>query len=95
VSARKSKRTRHIPHRTCIGCREVIEKRCLVRIVKGPEGVKVDPTGKAQGRGAYLHNRKSCWEKVLPGSLNHALRTELAEEAIEELSEYMNNLTDE
>jgi len=73
----------------------VIEKRSLVRIVNGPEGVKIDPTGKAPGRGAYLHNRQSCWKKALPGSLNHALRSDLTEEAIEELSAYMNSLTDE
>jgi hypothetical protein len=40
--------------------------------------VNVDPTGKAAGRGAYLHNRRSCWEKALSnGALERALKVEL------------------
>jgi predicted RNA-binding protein YlxR (DUF448 family) len=95
VSSRKSKRRRHIPQRTCIGCRKVLPKRSLIRIVNGPDGVKIDPTGKAPGRGAYLHNSRSCWENAIPGSLARALRTELTDETIEELSLYMKNLADE
>ena len=34
----------------------VLPKRSLVRLVRRPEGVQVDPTGKLAGRGAYLHN---------------------------------------
>jgi predicted RNA-binding protein YlxR (DUF448 family) len=55
----------------------------------------VDPTGKAPGRGAYLHNVQSCWKKAIPDSLNRALRTDLTDETIEELSLYMKNLADE
>ncbi len=95
MSSRKSKRRRHIPQRTCIGCRKVLPKRSLIRIVNGPDGVKVDLTGKAPGRGAYLHNVRSCWERAIPGSLTRALRTELTDETIEELSLYMKNLADE
>jgi len=40
----------------------------------------VDPTGKLSGRGAYLHDRRSCWERGLKGTLAHALKTELTEE---------------
>lgn len=50
-----------------------------MRIVRTPEGVIYDPTGKANGRGAYLHDRRSCWERALKGSLAQALRTELTE----------------
>jgi len=39
--------------------------------------VLVDPTGKRAGRGAYLHDRRSCWEAGLHGSLARALKTEL------------------
>ncbi|NPV56674.1 MAG: YlxR family protein [Anaerolineae bacterium] len=76
---RTDKRTRHIPQRTCVGCREVLPKRSLIRIVRTPEGVQVDLTGKLNGRGAYLHDRRSCWERGLKGSLAHALRTSLTE----------------
>ena len=67
----------------------------MIRIVRGPDGVRVDPTGKAPGRGAYLHNLRSCWEKALQGSLSKALRVELTAETLEELSAWMNELTDE
>jgi uncharacterized protein len=78
---KKSKRrSKHIPHRTCVGCREVLPKRSLIRIVKGPEGVQVDLTGKAHGRGAYLHDDRSCWERGIKGGLDHALKTRLTDQ---------------
>jgi hypothetical protein len=57
----------------------VLPKRALVRIVRSGESVRVDKTGKASGRGAYLHDRRSCWETGLRGALARALRTELSE----------------
>lgn len=75
---RKTKRrSKHVPRRTCVGCREVLPKRSLIRIVNSPEGVEVDLTGKAHGRGAYLHDDRSCWERGIKGALDHALRTKL------------------
>ena len=60
-----------------MGCHTVMPKRQLVRIVRTAEGVLIDPTGKRAGRGAYLHDRRSCWEAGLRGSLSRALRVEL------------------
>ncbi|HET7377502.1 MAG TPA: YlxR family protein, partial [Anaerolineae bacterium] len=43
---------KHIPQRTCVGCREVQGKRQMVRIVRrADEQVLIDATGKAPGRG--------------------------------------------
>lgn len=67
----------------------------MTRIVHYSDVVRVDPTGKAPGRGAYLHNLRSCWQKALQGSLSKALRAELTAETREELSAWMNELTDE
>ena len=54
------------PARTCVSCRTEREKRDLVRIVRTPSGdVRLDPTGKASGRGAYLCADPACWEKAL------------------------------
>jgi predicted RNA-binding protein YlxR (DUF448 family) len=44
------------------------------------------------GRGAYLHNRRACWELGLKGSLAQALRTTLTNEDKERLYEFMNQL---
>lgn len=83
------RRSKHIPRRTCVGCREVLPKRSLIRIVRGPEGVTVDLTGKAHGRGAYLHDQRSCWQRGISSTLGHALRTELTEQEKRDLLEYM------
>ena len=73
-------RPKRMPQRTCVGCRQVLGKRALVRLVRGAEGVRVDPTGKANGRGAYLHNQRSCWERALRSdALEKALRVDLGD----------------
>jgi len=72
-------RIKHIPQRTCVGCRMVLPKRSLIRIVRTTEGVRVDLTSKRAGRGAYLHDQRSCWVVGLKGSLANALKTELSE----------------
>jgi len=70
-------------------------KRQLIRIVRSPEGVQVDSTGKLAGRGAYLHNRRSCWEQGLKGALARALKTELAPEERERFQAYLETLPEE
>ena len=78
--AKKLSKRKHVPQRTCVGCREVLPKRSLIRIVRSPQGVLVDPTGKMAGRGAYLHDRLSCWETGIKGALARALKTTLMDE---------------
>jgi predicted RNA-binding protein YlxR (DUF448 family) len=75
-----------------VGCRQVLPKRTLLRIVRGPDGVHSDPTGKAPGRGAYVHDQRSCWEPALHGSLARALKTELTPEARQELQGVLDGL---
>jgi len=67
----------------------------LIRIVRGPQGVYVDPTGKAPGRGAYLHDQRTCWEAGLRGSLARALKTDLTPEARQDLERVLGGLPDE
>ncbi len=53
--------TRKTPIRTCVSCRSSSEKKQLIRMVRTADGdVRVDPTGKMPGRGAYL-----CGAKVM------------------------------
>ena len=70
-------------------------KRGLIRLVRQPEGVQVDPTGKLPGRGAYLHNVRSCWEKGLKGPLAHALKVDLTPEDLERLRLFMQSLPEQ
>ncbi len=70
----------------------MLAKRQLVRVVRSADGVLVDPTGKLAGRGAYLHDRRSCWEAGLKGSLAHALKVNLTAADRERLVAFMNSL---
>src|SRR5215211_8409755 len=92
VSKKPIQRVKHVPQRTCVGCREVLPKRKMIRLVKTSDGVQIDPTGKLAGRGAYLHDRRDCWERSLKGALGHALKTSLTEADRARLEEFMNNL---
>ena len=92
MAAKSSRKPKHIPQRTCVGCREVLPKRNLLRLVRTDEGVRVDPTGKLAGRGAYLHDARACWEKGLKGPLANALRTALSEQDMVALTAYMETL---
>ena len=94
MSGKPAKPPKHIPQRTCVGCRTVLPKRSLVRLVRLPESVQVDPTGKLAGRGAYLHNSRSCWEKGLKGALASALKTELSTTDREKLGAYAASFSD-
>jgi hypothetical protein len=48
-------KARKIPQRTCIVCQKTLSKKEMVRVVRTPEGaVEIDPTGKKNGRGAYI-----------------------------------------
>lgn len=75
-----------------MGCRTVQSKRSLIRVVRTPRGIQVDPTGKLAGRGAYLHAQRSCWELGLKGSLAHALKHNLTSEEQEYLLAFMESL---
>lgn len=95
MSRKKTLRKKHVPQRTCVGCREILPKRSLIRIVRSGEAIKIDPTSRLAGRGAYLHNQRSCWEHGLKGALAHALRVELSAEDRENLLAFMASLPED
>ncbi len=91
--APKGPKPKHVPQRTCIACRGVAGKRSLLRLVRTPDGVVVDPTGKLPGRGAYLHPDRRCWQAVLRGNrLEQALRTNLSDANRQALLAFMATL---
>jgi len=92
VTKKPVQRVKHVPQRTCVGCREVLPKRQMVRIVRAADGVQVDPSGKLAGRGAYLHDKRDCWVRGMRGALAHALKAELTAEDRARLEEFMNTL---
>ena len=85
---------RKAPQRTCVSCRSTSDKRDLVRIVRGPGGVEVDPTGKKPGRGAYLCHQRECWQLAIrKGRLDAALKTRLTPDEKLHLTAYVTSLT--
>ena len=86
---------KHKPQRMCVACRQSQDKKTLVRLVKTPDGVFVDETGKLSGRGAYLHADRSCWEAGVEKYLQKALRTTLSEGDRERLRSYMDSMIDD
>jgi predicted RNA-binding protein YlxR (DUF448 family) len=87
-------RRRHVPQRTCIGCRATQGKRDLVRLVRTLEGqLVIDETGKRNGRGAYLCRQRACWEAVLRGDqLSKALKMDIGQEEKGVLQAFMSAL---
>jgi uncharacterized protein len=72
---------RRQPERTCVGCRSRSEKRVLIRVVRAPDGrIDLDPTGRAPGRGAYVHQSRGCLkEAVRKGAIGRALHAPLGQ----------------
>ena len=81
-------KVKKIPMRTCVITKEKCEKRDLLRIVRTPDGsVIIDPTGKANGRGAYLKKdieviKKAEKSKKLERVLEVEVPVSVYEEAI-------------
>jgi len=68
--------------RTCVACRQGKDKRDLLRIVKDKEGnIFIDPTGKKNGRGAYICKDKECFAKLKKQkSLNKSFKCNIPDE---------------
>lgn len=85
---------RKIPQRQCLGCREMKNKKDLIRVVRSPEGaISLDFKGKMPGRGAYVCPDPAClakarksraleraFETVVPGEVYDLLERQMGEE---------------
>lgn len=88
---------RKIPLRKCIACGESKAKKELLRIVKTREGdVKVDLTGKVNGRGAYICPTIECLDLAIKSKkISKSLEIEITDSVHEELREAIRNLKPE
>ena len=80
-----------IPQRQCMGCRERMDKRELIRVVRTPEGnVQLDFSGKLGGRGAYICPDPECLKKARKAkSLDRSLEVTIPEEVYDRLDREM------
>ncbi|MCD7808323.1 MAG: YlxR family protein [Erysipelotrichaceae bacterium] len=81
---------RKIPLRRCVATGEQLPKKELIRVVRNKEGeVFVDPTGKMNGRGAYLKCSKEAIDLARKkGVLDKSLEIHVPESIYEELMKY-------
>ena len=76
-----------IPLRQCAGCREMKNKKEMMRVLRTPEGeIILDATGKKNGRGAYLCRAQECLEKAVKNhGLERSLKVSVPQEVYENL----------
>ena len=84
-------KTRKIPQRQGVGCREMKDKKARLRIVKTPEGeILLDSTGKQSGRGAYVCPDPECLKKARKSrALERAFDTAIPAEVYDALEGQM------
>ena len=76
-----------VPMRQCTGCREMKNKKEMMRVLKTGDGeIRLDTTGRKNGRGAYLCYSLECLEKARKNKgLERSLKTEIPQEVYERL----------
>lgn len=81
-----------IPMRRCLATGESFPKKELLRIVRTPEGeVKVDETGKLNGKGAYISKSVEALNILRNKKLlNRALEVEVNEDVYKEIENIIN-----
>ncbi len=84
---------RKIPQRQCVGCREMKDKRELIRVVRSPEGdISLDFRGKLPGRGAYVCPNEDCLKRARKSrALERAFSTQIPPEVYDALEKEMAN----
>lgn len=88
---------RKVPIRKCLACGEGKPKKELIRVVKTTEGeVKVDLTGKTNGRGAYICPNLECLELAIKSKkISRSLEVEITDTVFEELRNVVRDLKQE
>lgn len=82
------------PMRTCIACKSVKDKKELIRIVRTKEGVtELDPTGRKNGRGAYICNNINCFDILKKSKgLDRSFKTHISSEIYDKLADDLKSL---
>ncbi|MCI8662057.1 MAG: YlxR family protein [Hungatella sp.] len=86
--------TKKIPLRQCIGCGESKSKKEMIRILKTEtEGIILDPTGRKNGRGAYICPSSECLKKAIKSrGLDRSFKMQVPKEVYETLKKEMEQL---
>ncbi len=80
-----------IPMRMCVVTREKLPKKDLIRIVNTEDGIKFDKTGKVNGHGVYIQNKREVILKARDKKIiDHTLGVEVPDELFETLLSEIN-----
>lgn len=82
-----------VPQRQCVGCREMKNKKDLIRIIKNDEGIQIDVTGKKNGRGAYICPNADCLKKAVDTKgLERSFKTAVDKDIYDRLKKELENI---
>lgn len=82
-----------IPQRQCVGCREMKNKKELIRVLKTDEGIIIDDTGKKNGRGAYICPNADCLKKAVENrGLERSFKMPVDKSVYEDLKRSLDNI---
>ena len=83
-----------IPKRQCTGCREMKNKKEMIRVLKTSEDeIILDATGRKNGRGAYLCFSRECLEKARKNhGLERSLKASIPDEVYDSLEKELESI---
>lgn len=86
--------TKKIPQRQCIGCREMKNKKDMLRILKTSENeIMIDATGKKNGRGAYICHSEECLKKAVTSKgLERSFKMAISQDVYDSLEKELNEI---
>ena len=89
-------KVKKIPQRQCLGCREMKDKKDLIRVVRSPEGeISLDFKGKKPGRGAYVCHDVECLKRARKSrALERAFETAIPAEMYDAMEAELRGETD-
>lgn len=83
-----------IPMRQCTGCREMKNKKEMIRVLKTAEDeIVLDATGRKNGRGAYICKSRECLEKARKNyGLERSLKAAIPDEVYDSLEKEFDSI---
>ena len=86
--------TKKVPMRQCTGCREMKNKREMIRVIRTAENeICIDATGRKNGRGANICPNMDCLKTAMKNrGLERSLKTAIPESVYQQLEEEMSHI---
>ena len=88
--------SKKIPMRMCVGCRQMKEKKEMIRVLRTQEGeICIDTTGKKNGRGAYICKNSQCLQMAVRNhGLERSFKMSIPKETAELLEKEMERIAE-